>query len=522
MQYKDYPLFYSLVNKEEPKNEDEGLSYFFPDEENEEDEETGIPYFFSGEKKPVVDNESSLKDEESVNIVSSLEAKKLGDITKEQIENAKSELASKGNLTPYTKEQLKRSSSRGLASSQINLDDSEKSENKDEELKDLQLKALQLKAIMSLGGQLKSAQDYKRALAFSNVLGGATEKIAEGISAGYAPVGFKGAKADFSEQRKAMEKMAEQGEEDILTKFKATEVEKESEEKEQERERKERLRDPNSEESKMAQSIVKQTGIRGLENASAEIISKYLPTVANIFSARESREYKQALLEKQLEARKESAEAKGLKEEERQADKITQAVQKQITSGPYKQMYENYKVAERMGKAIQQFSKDPSGYTDYATLLGGLKTLQGDQSVVRETEIRMGMQAASLPTKISNWVNRLATGKTLSEEQRKQIRQAITIMSDIAKQQYVSSTEHIVDYAVSRGADRKYLLEPSLRSEDEQVKKETSSQEPSTTTPSSRVPDKLKKPAEPGTIYRLEGSLYTVQEDGLTLKPTVK
>lgn len=517
MQYKDYPLLYSLVKKEEPKNEDEGLSYFFPDEENQEDEEGGIPYFFSGEKKPVVDNGSSLKDEELVDIAGSLEAKKLGDITKEQIENAKSELALKGNLIPYTKEQLKRSPSRGLASSQINPDDLKKSETKDDELKDLQLKA-----IMSLSGQLKSAQDYKRALAFSNVLGGATEKIAEGISAGYAPVGFKGAKADFSEQRKAMEKMAEQGEEDILTKFKATEVEKESEEKEQERERKERLRDPNSEESKMAQSIVKQTGIRGLENASAEIISKYLPTVANIFSARESREYKQALLEKQLEARKESAEAKGVKEEERHADKITQAVQKQITSGPYKQMYENYKVAERMGKAIEQFSKDPSGYTDYATLLGGLKTLQGDQSVVRETEIRMGMEAASLPTKISNWVNRLATGKSLSEEQRKEIRQAITIMSDIAKQQYISSTEHIVDYAVSRGADRKYLLEPSLRSEDEQVKKETPSQEPSTTTPSFRVPDKLKKPAAPGTIYRLKGSLYTVQEDGLTLKPTVE
>ena len=361
--------------------------------------------------------------------------------------------------------------------------------------------------------QLEDAKKQRNAIQLLSMLGKAGETISSGI-AGVVPGGTvtKPSSGDFYS---SLMKLAQAPVEDVESKYSL-------QQKEEERKRFERLRDPNSEESKMAQSIVKQTGIRGLENASAEIISKYLPTVANIFSARESREYKQALLEKQLEARKESAEAKGVKEEERQADKITQAVQKQITSGPYKQMYENYKVAERMGKAIQQFSKDPSGYTDYATLLGGLKTLQGDQSVVRETEIRMGMEAASLPTKILNWVNRLATGKSLSEEQRKEIRQAITIMSDIAKQQYVSSTEHIVDYAVSRGADRKYLLEPSLRSEDEQVKKETSSQEPSTTTPSSRVPDKLKKPAKPGTVYRLNGSLYTVQEDGLTLKPTLE
>jgi hypothetical protein len=182
----------------------------------------------------------------------------------------------------------------------------------------------------------------------------------------------------------------------------------------------EKLRDPNSDASKMTKQILARYGL-------------------NVRTAKEAKDAGinvQNILLQEMAAQKAKELASMKSTGEKGDKKFIRDLRKEATSGVLGKQYATFSTSQRMSSALSEFQKDPSGYKDYATLMGGLKSLQGDESVVREAEVRMGMSATSLFDSLQNQLQKAATGKLLQPEQRKQMVDTIRILSDISKNQY--------------------------------------------------------------------------------------
>ena len=100
---------------------------------------------------------------------------------------------------------------------------------------------------------------------------------------------------------------------------------------------------------------------------------------------------------------------------------------------------------------VKKFTKNPNGFTDYGTLMAALKSMQGDESVIREAELRQGQNAASMFTKGRNAIQSAINGKKLSPEQRNQIEQALHFASAISLDLHNAEIEPIKKQVESMG-----------------------------------------------------------------------
>jgi hypothetical protein len=239
--------------------------------------------------------------------------------------------------------------------------------------------------------------------------------------------------------------------------------------------------DPNSAYSKGLKDYFKtKLGMTIKGNPSGADLEKLMPFAVREFEAEQDRAFRKEEGAKTRGAQKEIAGAK-LKAGEEKADKAgkekvstrTRMLRGELQRGPAAKTYNNFLNSDRSSKAIEQFMKDPTGYSDYATLLGGLKSLQGDESVVRETEIRLGMDAGSFKDKIMNRIEQLRTGKSLQPGQRDDILQAVNILRDVTKNQFLQVAEPTLAQAESEGVPREHLLSSIF----DEAKKETLSKE---------------------------------------------
>jgi len=230
--------------------------------------------------------------------------------------------------------------------------------------------------------------------------------------------------------------------------------------------------DPNSPQSKGYRELAKSMGFDIQGNASASDLEKLINgPISNTYNqknAQKARSEENALnRESQLNLMRErmatmkdaKVGAKDLKDRT-----FLQGLRKEATGGAYGKMFTNYNTAKRMQTSLNQFAQNPSGYSDYATLMGGLKALQGDESVVKEAEIRLGMGATSLVNKAMNYAQQAATGKSLQPSQRAEMVRVINILADTAKNQYVQAVEPLILQAKQEGYDPKYILGEELRS----------------------------------------------------------
>lgn len=195
------------------------------------------------------------------------------------------------------------------------------------------------------------------------------------------------------------------------------------------------------------------------DNISAAELQKQFPTLMNVISAKMAQDAR-------LEQAKISAEAKseGRKEKtDEDKKKFTQTLRRELTQGKLGEMFANVNHAQRANGAIEAFMKDPTGYSDYGTLMTALKTLQGDQSVVREAEIRLGMQAGSFQDKILNQIESLRTGKSLRQGQRENILKSVKILGSIADKQYKEAIKPQLEQAKEEGIDSKFILPGNIR-----------------------------------------------------------
>ncbi len=183
--------------------------------------------------------------------------------------------------------------------------------------------------------------------------------------------------------------------------------------------------------------------------------------LANMVSQYEAAQNRLMIAKERENAKKEKAEDR----QQEKKDKFTQDFRKELTgTGAIGKAYNNFLNAERAEAALSQFAKDPSGYSDYASLMGSLKALQGDESVVREAEIRLGMQATSLGNKVRNWSDSLISGRMLQPAQRAQMIKAVKILSEVAKSQFERTAAPVFKQAQQMGIDRSLLVEEMQRS----------------------------------------------------------
>jgi len=114
------------------------------------------------------------------------------------------------------------------------------------------------------------------------------------------------------------------------------------------------------------------------------------------------------------------AKIEASKEKNEDEKKIfTRQLRTELSNKEYGKLLSNYNTSKRAADAIHQYAKKPTGYSDYASLTNTLKALQGDQSVVKEAELRLGKDAASFFDKINNYIDQAASGKSLQPSQRK-------------------------------------------------------------------------------------------------------
>jgi hypothetical protein len=216
--------------------------------------------------------------------------------------------------------------------------------------------------------------------------------------------------------------------------------------------------DPNSAVSKAMRAQFEKMGFKFKGAISAADLEEQLSSATTLFNAEENRESR----EKELAVRAAIAQMDKTKSRSDKKDQFVQALRKEATAGQLGKVYENFVHASRMTEALEQFSKDPTGYSDYGSLMGSLKALQMDPSVVREAEIRLGMNATSLANKVQNWSERLISGKQLQPEQRQEMIKAIQVLAGTAQRQYVDAARPLFNQAEMEGIDPRVIFDPRL------------------------------------------------------------
>ena len=219
------------------------------------------------------------------------------------------------------------------------------------------------------------------------------------------------------------------------------------------------LKDPSSPESRQMREMVgKALNISLPSTASGEFIKQFIPQIA-AYRIKEKQFEETAKLYGLKEKAKSESDVK--KDTERK-NKFVQSLRKEMTTGGMAKLYTNFNMARKVERAISEFSKNPSGFTDFGTIMTGLKALQGDDSVLRSSEMQLGMNATDFRSRMKNYIDKFATGKQLQPEQRMEIARAVRILARATKEQYKEATAPALRQAESMGIDADLLVQQGL------------------------------------------------------------
>jgi len=209
-----------------------------------------------------------------------------------------------------------------------------------------------------------------------------------------------------------------------------------------------------------------------------------------------------AKLENETRAAKEQT---SLNEKQR---KFGASLRKEATSGELGKLYTNFVTGQKSLDYFSNFMKNPSGYKDYGMLSGSLRALQGDNSVIKEAELRLGKAATSIIDKGLNYMDELASGKSLQPGQRKEMLDAVKILTAASKNSYMTGVKPILNQADAEGISHNLILDESLLSSS------NSSESQGLTTPNTRT---FKVKQVPGSKVTVKsGETYKIGADGLT------
>lgn len=223
--------------------------------------------------------------------------------------------------------------------------------------------------------------------------------------------------------------------------------------------------DPDSPISKGYREAMKRFGIEVKGNASAAALEKVAPWMEKVYNADQARKQRafdaeqNRLLRASLSAERasEREHSRDLKKQDKK-ETFTKDFRKEITGGALKTQYQNFQNGRRALSFINDAIKNPNGFKDYGSLMASLKALQGDDSVVREAEIRLGASVGSVIDKVGSYAKQITSGQKLTENQRKLMFDAVKTLADISKRQYEDAIKPVREQAKDLGIDEKNLL----------------------------------------------------------------
>jgi hypothetical protein len=212
-------------------------------------------------------------------------------------------------------------------------------------------------------------------------------------------------------------------------------------------------RNPSSKKSIAYRELAKGLGMQVRGDETAADLAKLINVATQKYQSDQAKEDR-SLRYAELKADKD--ERKKMRMED-----FTKGIRKEITTS---KSYESALAGKRITSTLQDFSKNPTGYSDYGTLMGALRSLQGDDSVIREAEIRLGMGAGSLMDKIQNEWSKAVSGKMLTTKQRNDIINAAKIMAKEALNNFKVHSQPSLTQAEKLGIPKQEIL-PELESE---------------------------------------------------------
>lgn len=237
----------------------------------------------------------------------------------------------------------------------------------------------------------------------------------------------------------------------------------------------EELSDPNSAISQQAREMyTKLTGKELDASVSGYTLQKAGLPLGNLVQQSAAIDSKKELKAQEIETKLEQKMEK-LSDDKK---KFARDLRKELTTGEIGKAATSYHNSVRISEAMAEFNKNPTGYSDYATLMGGLKSLQGDESVVREAEIKLGMRAGSLFDKINNDISQLTTGKSLQPSQRKAIAKTIEALTAASKEQYMIRAQPIINQANFEKIPLDIIMPAELHQDAKAVAKENKNTAP--------------------------------------------
>lgn len=228
--------------------------------------------------------------------------------------------------------------------------------------------------------------------------------------------------------------------------------------------------DPNSMESQVARSLAQKmgtkSGVKIPDTLTADQFKSTSPALAKMYDLAIRQEESSLARENQklnrdaLNYRKtKDASDKAERDSDKRKTYLTSRLRRESTSGELGKLYGMRAQSSNAKNAISEFAKNPSGYTDYGTLMTSLKTFQGDQSVVKEAEIRLGKNATSLFNKASNSIESAMNGKSLQPSQRAEIINAMNVLVDSYNNAYKKATRPIAIQAKRNGIPLEEIFE---------------------------------------------------------------
>jgi NACalpha-BTF3-like transcription factor len=229
----------------------------------------------------------------------------------------------------------------------------------------------------------------------------------------------------------------------------------------------EKLRDPASSASILTRNILSKYGLNiktAKEARDAGI------NVQNILLQEITANSRESMMRLKA-AEKESKDLSKLDKEKQ--DNIFK-LRKNLTEGNIGKMYANVNGAGRFASLLENFAENPSAFGDFGTLLMGLKALQGDDSVVRGEEMRLGMAATDLESRVRNAVQRVKNGQSLQPKQRADMLNAVKAIRNISSDKYKMMAAPVLEQAREMQIDEKFLLPEYLRDIPQAKEKSTS------------------------------------------------
>lgn len=217
-----------------------------------------------------------------------------------------------------------------------------------------------------------------------------------------------------------------------------------------------KLRNPTSTASILTRNVLSKYGLniktaKEAKDAGINVQNILLQEMAN--NSRES----------MMKLKAAEQESKELSKLDKDKQENIYKLRKELTGGNIGKQYNNAAGAARIADALQAFAENPSPFGDYSSLLASLKALQGDDSVVRGEEMKLGMNATSFVNKLQNQIDRVASGQTLQPAQRKDMIESVKRLKDASVSGYKKAIGPILENAREMGVDEKYLLPSELR-----------------------------------------------------------